>query len=96
MTGLQSGEGRMMIDSVVWAQHINVTDTQTGKQTDRQTDRHIAIANAAPTHGVGRQRPMKIILAPRGVVEHQCGSNGGINLCVHPSVRPSVIALTAE
>jgi len=27
--GLQYGEGRMMIDSVVWAQHINVTDTQT-------------------------------------------------------------------
>jgi len=24
---LQSGEGRMMIDSVVWAQYINVTDT---------------------------------------------------------------------
>jgi len=29
MAGLQSGEGRMMIDSVVWAQYINVTDTQT-------------------------------------------------------------------
>jgi len=27
MAGLQSGEGRMMIDSVVWAQYINVTDT---------------------------------------------------------------------
>jgi len=26
MAGLQSREGRMMIDSVVWAQHINVTD----------------------------------------------------------------------
>jgi len=26
---LPSGEGRMMIDSVVWAQYINVTDTQT-------------------------------------------------------------------
>jgi len=24
-----TGEGRMMIDSVVWAQYINVTDTQT-------------------------------------------------------------------
>jgi len=36
MAGLQSGYGRMMIDSVVWAQYINVTD--------RQTDRHIAIA----------------------------------------------------
>jgi len=29
MAGLQSGEGRMMIDSVVWAQHVNMTDTQT-------------------------------------------------------------------
>jgi len=29
MVGLQSGEGRTMIDSVVWAQYINVTDTQT-------------------------------------------------------------------
>jgi len=28
MAGIQSGEGRMMIDSVVWAQYINVTDTQ--------------------------------------------------------------------
>jgi len=27
--GLQSGEGPMMIDSVVWPQYINVTDTQT-------------------------------------------------------------------
>jgi len=41
MARLQSGEGRMMIDSVIWAQHINVTDTQ--------TDSHVAIANAAPT-----------------------------------------------
>jgi len=29
MAGLQSGEGRMMIDSVVWAQYINVTNTHT-------------------------------------------------------------------
>jgi len=41
MAGLQSGEGRMMIDSVVWAQYVNVTD--------RHTDSHVAIANAAPT-----------------------------------------------
>jgi len=45
MAGLQSGKGRMMIDSVVWAQYINVTDTH--------TDSHVAIANApAPTHCV--------------------------------------------
>jgi len=36
--GLQSSEGRMMIDSVVWAQHINVTDS------------HVDIANAIPMH----------------------------------------------
>jgi len=28
MAGLQSREERMMIDSVVWAQYINMTDTQ--------------------------------------------------------------------
>jgi len=36
MAGLQSGEGRMMIDSVVWAQYINATD--------RHTDSDVAIA----------------------------------------------------
>jgi len=36
MAGLQSDEGRMMIDSVVWAQYVNVTD----RQTDRQPRRH--------------------------------------------------------
>jgi len=35
MAGLQSGEGRMMIDSVVWAQYINVTDTQTATSPQR-------------------------------------------------------------
>jgi len=34
----------MMIDSVVWAQYVNVTDTQ--------TDSHVATANVAPTHCV--------------------------------------------
>jgi len=33
MAGLQSSEGRMVINSVVWAQYINVTD--------RQSRRHI-------------------------------------------------------
>jgi len=45
MAGLQSGEGRTMIDSVVWPQYINV-----------QTDSHVAIANAAPRHCVERQK----------------------------------------
>jgi len=31
-TGLQSGEGCTVIDSVVWAQYINVTDRQTDRQ----------------------------------------------------------------
>jgi len=43
MAGLQSSEGRMMIDSVVWAQYISATDT----------DSHVAIAMAALTHCVG-------------------------------------------
>jgi len=34
----------MMTDSVVWAQHISVTD--------RHTDSHVATANAAITHYV--------------------------------------------
>jgi len=33
MAGRQSGETRMMIDSVVWAQYINVTDTQDSYDT---------------------------------------------------------------
>jgi len=53
MAGLQCGEGRMMIDSVVWAQNINIAGTDT--QKDRQPRRH-AIANAAPAHCVGRQK----------------------------------------
>jgi len=42
MLGLQSDESRTMIDSVVWAQYINVTHTY--------IDSHVAIANAVPTH----------------------------------------------
>jgi len=49
MAGLQSGEGRMMFDSVVWAQYVNVTD----RQTDRQTRRD---SNAEPKHCVWRQK----------------------------------------
>jgi len=56
LAGLQSGEGRMMIGSVVWAQYINVTD--------RHTDSHVAIANAAPTHCVGRQKLKTHFLRP--------------------------------
>jgi len=38
----------MMIDSVVWAQYVNVID--------RHTDSHVAMANAAPAHCVGLQK----------------------------------------
>jgi len=38
MAGLQSSEGRVMINSVVWAQYISVRDS------------HVAIANAAAVH----------------------------------------------
>jgi len=41
---MAEGEGCIMIDSVVWAQYINVTDS------------HVAIAIAAPPHCVGRQK----------------------------------------
>jgi len=40
MAGLQSGEGRMMIDSVVWVQYINVTDTRTHRQPRRHSNSH--------------------------------------------------------
>jgi len=41
MAGLQSGEGRIMIVSVVWAKYINVTNRH------RQTHGHVAAAMAA-------------------------------------------------
>jgi len=41
----------MMMDSVIWAQFINMTDGETNIHTDSL----VAIANAAPTHCVGRQ-----------------------------------------
>jgi len=44
----------MMIASVVRAQYINVTDKKTPPHN--VTDRHVAIANAAPTDCVGRQK----------------------------------------
>jgi len=49
MAGLQSGEGRMTIDSVVWAQYVNVTDTQTYRHTDSQA----VSSNADLTHCIG-------------------------------------------
>jgi len=48
MAGLQSGEGRMMIDSVVWAQYISVTDRRTYTQPRRHSNsRRNALRRAA-------------------------------------------------
>jgi len=55
MAGLQCAEGRMIIDLVVWAQYINVIDTLTHKQPHS----HVAIAIAALTHCVVRQKNTK-------------------------------------
>jgi len=48
MAGLQSGEGHTMIDSVVLAQYINVTDTQVATQLHS----HVATTTAALTQCV--------------------------------------------
>jgi len=40
MAGLQSVEGRMIINSVVWAQYINVTDTQTASRHSKCRSTH--------------------------------------------------------
>jgi len=62
MAGLQFGKGRMTIDSVVWAQYINVTDTQT------------ATAVAALTHCV-RAAKLRYL---RTVVHVTIGTVGSI------------------
>jgi len=54
MAGIQSGEGRIRIDSVVGAQCVNVTDTQPIFVTDRQPCHR---SKCRPTHGVGRHKP---------------------------------------
>jgi len=38
MAKLKAGEGCVMIDSVVWEQYINVTDTQIDKQPRRHSN----------------------------------------------------------
>jgi len=53
MAGLQSGEGCMTIDSVVWAQYINVTHTHSHVVTAIATLTHCvraAITNTNPNH----------------------------------------------
>jgi len=49
MAGLQSGEGRMMIDSVVWAQYINVTNTQPRRHSKCRSN---ALRQAAKTEPI--------------------------------------------
>jgi len=64
MAGLQSGEDRTMIDSLTQSfKHITST-----WQTHRQPHSHVAIANAAPTHCVGRQKP-KLRFFPARVLD---------------------------
>jgi len=46
---LRSGKGHMIIDSVVWAQYINVTDTQTAT-SPQQLPRQRSKRRAAKTH----------------------------------------------
>jgi len=55
--GLQSGESRMMIDSVAWIQHISVTDMQFSC---------VAIPKATPTHW---RRAAKTPLAKRSTTQ---------------------------
>jgi len=55
MAGLQSGEGRIVIDSVVWAQYINVTDTQSHtspwQMPRREKERKTRTLDKAPLKG---------------------------------------------
>jgi len=46
MVRLESGKGRMMIDSVARAQYINVTDTNSDNTW--QVDSYVTVANAVP------------------------------------------------
>jgi len=48
MAGLQSGDDGMMIDSVVWAQYVDVTDiaTQSRRHSNRRAN---ALRQAAKT-----------------------------------------------
>jgi len=50
MAGLQSGEVRMMIDSVVWAQYVNVTDTQTATSPQQMPRQRTALGSKNLLH----------------------------------------------
>jgi len=52
MAGLRSGEGRMMINSVVWAQFINVTDAENS---------HVATAGAPMQYGKKNQTAVGLL-----------------------------------
>jgi len=52
MAELQSGEGRIVIDLVVWAQYINVTDS------------HVATAIAALTQRVRAAKTVVLYILP--------------------------------
>jgi len=65
MAGLQSGKGRTMIDPVLWAQYINVTDT-VGLQalfvTDRQPRRHSKCRANAVYASDGKNDHIRIVV----------------------------------
>jgi len=48
MAGLQSGEGRVMIESVVRAQYINMTDTQTATSPQQMLRQRIVSGGRKP------------------------------------------------
>jgi len=71
MPKLQSGEGRMMIDSICLGticQHV------------RHRDSHVTVANAAPTHCVGHQKSAAQQLYPKVLKVNKADSQKSDNL----------------
>jgi len=60
MAGLQCDEGRMMINSVVWAQYINVTDTHTQRRCHSNSR-----SNALHSGGINWAQTMLCIIHVR-------------------------------
>jgi len=68
----------MMIDSVVWAQYINVTDIQTDRQTDGQT--------ATSPKQMPRQRtasPAKPVLFQQSDCYYRTSDSTSYAICFH-------------
>jgi len=90
VAGLQSDEGRMVIDSAVWAQYTNVTDTQ--------TDRHVAIESAA-LHWVAKHWEDKKVMRAKqaenfvATMVSNCLLGLGGTACSMPAHCPSLEAV---